>query len=386
MALNRITFVSEAVTFGGHEGMALCAAGALSRRGHHIVFRCWDGNRRLRKGIDEQNANGASIEVDTHRIGDVRLGSLRWWARRKAFATARRWLESDPSDVRVLVQGRIDSGLVSAHAGVAVGSRLISYLPMAHTLKEMGVSTLPGARERVLAMHYRAPAGFVTIDAGVSEQLRARGVDGPIELVENWIPAPAARPDQIASRKKLGIPLTVPVVATIGRIDYMQKGHGHLLTALDSPAGRASGIHWLVVGDGPDGRRLRKDVDAVGLTARCHFVPWIEGGMEAVYAAVDAVVLPSNFEGVPLVMLEALARQVPVAASRIDGMARWLPADCTFDRHDKDSVFRAVERAIGGGAELFGDAFARAMRATDESHFGEAWLRALERLRSVDRS
>lgn len=45
----------------------------------------------------------------------------------------------------------------------------------------------------------------------------------------------------------------------------------------------------------------------------------------------DLLLIPSRFEGVPLVMLEALSLGIPILASNRDGMQEYLTADSLFD-------------------------------------------------------
>ncbi|SEK57444.1 Glycosyl transferases group 1 [Roseateles sp. YR242] len=380
-----VLFISEATAFGGHESMALRAAAGLSRSGVPVGFRFWVGNERLRRAIAAENAQGASITLDDSAAADIRLGSWRTWQRGVEIAEARRFLAKDSSFARVLVQGRIDSGLVTLNAAAELGLPLISYLPMAHTLSQMGVGTLPGLRERVLRGLYKKVPAYITIDPAVERDLRARHARAPIEVAENWVPAPPTRrPLRASARARLHLPEAGPTVGTIGRIDFRQKGHDHFLRAMASPPGRERPLNWLIVGDGPDAAQLRDMISALGLSNRCHLLPWVEGGMDEVYAAVDAVVLPSNFEGVPLVMMEALARQVPVAGSDIDGMAAWLPAFAQFDRHQPLQVLEAVSQALDPAHRpAFEPAFARATAATDVRTFVARWALALQSLASA---
>jgi len=60
------------------------------------------------------------------------------------------------------------------------------------------------------------------------------------------------------------------------------------------------------------------------LTGRVQVLPWSDNPAE-IYAGIDMLWIPSRFEGVPLVMLEAMSCGLPVVASDVDGMAELLP-------------------------------------------------------------
>ena len=67
------------------------------------------------------------------------------------------------------------------------------------------------------------------------------------------------------------------------------------------------------------------------------------------YLACDAIVLPSFYDGMPNVMVEAAALGVPLLASRVGGMADWLEDDRTallFEPGDDSGCSWAIERAV----------------------------------------
>src|SRR5205823_3483633 len=80
---------------------------------------------------------------------------------------------------------------------------------------------------------------------------------------------------------------------------------------------------------GPDASRLREMISALDLTRQVKVLPWTPHP-EEVYAAIDMLLIPSRFEGVPLVMLEAMAYNVPIVASDSDGMSEMLPREWLF--------------------------------------------------------
>jgi glycosyltransferase involved in cell wall biosynthesis len=86
------------------------------------------------------------------------------------------------------------------------------------------------------------------------------------------------------------------------------------------------------------------------LIARCPrrsditLLPW-QDDTEAFYAAIDCLMLPSRFEGVPLVMLEALRRSTPVLGSRCDAMLDILPDEWTFDPENGPALAETFARS-----------------------------------------
>jgi glycosyltransferase involved in cell wall biosynthesis len=66
--------------------------------------------------------------------------------------------------------------------------------------------------------------------------------------------------------------------------------------------------------------------EKAGLGTHVFFRPWTPL-VSDIYTASDLVLMPSRFEGVPLVMLEALMAGRPVAAAGVDGMRDYLPPE-----------------------------------------------------------
>jgi glycosyltransferase involved in cell wall biosynthesis len=91
-----------------------------------------------------------------------------------------------------------------------------------------------------------------------------------------------------------------------------------LLRALPPLVRRFPRLRCLVVGDGPLDGALRREAEALGLAGHCRFTG-ARPDVADLLAAVDVVVLPSLSEGLPFVLLEAMAVGKPVVATRVGG-------------------------------------------------------------------
>ncbi|MDX3454741.1 glycosyltransferase [Streptomyces sp. ME02-8801-2C] len=153
------------------------------------------------------------------------------------------------------------------------------------------------------------------VRAGIAGQWRVipNGID-----TERFHPA-AANPVRDRIPLLGGVEPAAPLVVCVGRL-CRQKGQDVLLRAWDEVAERVPGARLVLVGDGPDARRLRAlapdSVLFAGAVADA--VPW--------YRAADLVVLPSRWEGMALAPLEAMACGRPVVVTDVDGGRESLPA------------------------------------------------------------
>ena len=67
--------------------------------------------------------------------------------------------------------------------------------------------------------------------------------------------------------------------------------------------------------------------------------------------ASDTLVLPSAFEGVPLVMIEAILAERPIVVSRVSGLDAYLPNALLFPPGDSDALGVAISRLIADPSE-----------------------------------
>jgi glycosyltransferase involved in cell wall biosynthesis len=106
------------------------------------------------------------------------------------------------------------------------------------------------------------------------------------------------------------------VVLAAGRLTP-QKGFGTLLTAAASWRDMTPEPLLVIAGDGPLSARLRARASSLGVAAR--FLGHRDD-VPALLAQAAVFVLPSRWEGQPLVLQEALRAGVPIVASRAGGI------------------------------------------------------------------
>jgi glycosyltransferase involved in cell wall biosynthesis len=118
-------------------------------------------------------------------------------------------------------------------------------------------------------------------------------------------------------REELGLAAADSVAAVFGRLEP-QKGHRYLLEALPVVLARAPRLKVLFVGDGQLRAELESLAEARGVRRAVIFTGYRKD-WKHLMSLCDFVVLPSLYEGLPLVLIEAGAMGKAVVATSVDG-------------------------------------------------------------------
>ena len=151
-------------------------------------------------------------------------------------------------------------------------------------------------------------------DYGIERSL-VRVISNGADLPDEESEAPLARRWR---ERFLATPLK-PLWVVAGRLEE-QKGHDLLLDALVTLYRQGLDFTLAVAGDGSRRGWLEQRALSLGLSPRVQFVGQLDD-VGSLLAAADGVILPSRWEGLPLVLLEAMARGRPIVATAVGGVA-----------------------------------------------------------------
>jgi glycosyltransferase involved in cell wall biosynthesis len=184
--------------------------------------------------------------------------------------------------------------------------------------------------------------------------LAAEGISGP--LLRNGVPPPPVPSNRSALMRSWGLSEELALVVSPGRL-VPQKDHLTAIRTIEHLPAAA----LVIIGDGPLRDELQAEVDALGVAARVRLLGW-RSDVRSVIGAADALLLPSNWEGFPLVAVEAMMASVPVVAVSSPGLREWLVhevnaliAPVSSDQHLAEHLQRVFgdeelrARLIGGG-------------------------------------
>jgi glycosyltransferase involved in cell wall biosynthesis len=263
-------------------------------------------------GVDELAESLAARGVPVERVPEV--GSR--WDWRGMLATWRRLRRRRPALLHVHHVWPAADRYLASLAGAAGIPHLV--------VTEHIVGQSHSAPQRALKRRELARADAVTAVCGaVAESIvRDYGVPrGRVRVVPNGADLPdeaAEREPARRLRQSLGVGLPRPLWVCAARLEE-QKGHAVLLDALAEVARRGLDFAVALAGDGALRGSLEARTTALGLEGRVLFLGQV-AEIGPLLAAADGVLLPSLWEGLPLTLLEALARGRPVIASAVGGI------------------------------------------------------------------
>ena len=292
----RVLQVIQYFDTGGLEQMVLTLARGIERAGaqcHVLAYLC-DGALR------EQFRDAG---IKTFFCG--RSGGFRW-------------------ELPWIIHQRLGAGsydvLHTHHVGpllYGAGPAALKGVPHVHTEHSLEFYDTP--RRRALARLLSARAHFVGVTGQIA-QWHERVLGTRLEVIENGVTLPPLDGGEARqhARKKLSIPDDAFVVGCVARL-APEKHLTTLLEAFAQVAASKDNSRLIVVGDGPDRSRLGARAAALGIDQR---VQWLgnRDDVASVLFSFDVIALSSVREGLPLSVLEGMARMLPVVATAVGGL------------------------------------------------------------------
>jgi glycosyltransferase involved in cell wall biosynthesis len=338
--------------WGGQEIRILSEATAFAKRGFRLLVACQPGSRLAL----EAQCHGLSVRpIAMRRAYDA----MACWRLRRLMRTEGVDLVHTHSSVDAWLAGFAARSLRlpvvrSRHVSIPVKRR---WNFVYNALCDRIISSGDAVRD-VLIEGGVEPDKIVAIPAGVDVEHFHPGVSGE------------------AIRREFS--LDGPVVGTVAMF-RRSKGHHLLLQAIPEILQGEPRAVFLWVGDGVGRAMLQQEIAARGLQAKVRLAGFRED-VPACLAAMDVFVLPSTkSDGVPQVIIQALAMRKPVIASAVGGIPEVIQHQHTgvlVPPNDPRALAEAVVRVLRDPASAAG--WARAGGELIEAHY------ALERM--IDRT
>lgn len=226
---------------------------------------------------------------------------------------------------------RIQPEIVNSHSQQA--DAIVAMLPLMHPCHPKSVRTvhidqpwLNRLPMDILFDKILFPALFAAelavskkIRSSLDRRLVARILRKKSHLCYNGIDAALLQDSQsipVAASLSDGVLASTPKLGVVGRLTK-QKGHKVLFQALRAVCATHS-VSLVIIGTGPDESKLRALAGSLGLQKNIHFLG-SRADVPALMRQLDILVSPSLWEGLPTVLLEAMALGIPVVATDVSG-------------------------------------------------------------------
>ena len=195
-----------------------------------------------------------------------------------------------------LVQSHLDTRKVDAESGTRRRAYIRLMQQLIWSFATAGTAVSEHAADALFPPDWREKSNWRVMLLGIDTSPFALPVDGK------------------ALRRELNIPEAATVVGHVGRFDA-QKNHGFLLRIAAEYIRQDPCAVFLLVGDGPKRASVEQQAAELGIADSVRFAGVRSDVPALMVGVMDCFVLPSLFEGLPLVVLEAQAAGLPCLLS-----------------------------------------------------------------------
>jgi glycosyltransferase involved in cell wall biosynthesis len=285
-----IAFISTAQEYAGAEVYLISVLDGLRDRFEFVVVVSELAATETREKAERAGARVISVPGLRRRAGPGVARRLR-----------RELRQLEPAVVHVNLSDQGDGLAVLAIA------RLLP-MPVIATLHNV----VPGRtrrREFLSKKMLRSAMQVIAVSERLARYLERAGAHGV--LVKNGLLTPTLDPH---ARERLGLPEDAFVVGGIGRL-HTQKGWDVLCRAAALVHESRPDIRFVVIGEGPERKALARQPSY----EHVDFPGYVEDA-SSLLGAFDLVAIPSRYEGLGLVAIEAMLVGIPIVASGIEGL------------------------------------------------------------------
>lgn len=145
-------------------------------------------------------------------------------------------------------------------------------------------------------------------------------------------------------RNDLGILPHYKVISLIARL-YASKGHQYLIEAAPEIIKHIPNVRFLFVGSGDHEERFKKQISKLGIDKYFIFAGYREDIPELI-AVSDIVVRPSDMEGLPINLIEAMLMEKPVVATAIAGVPEMIESGVNGYMMQPGSITELAQKLI----------------------------------------
>jgi len=166
--------------------------------------------------------------------------------------------------------------------------------------------------------------GIANVLIAVSNKTRNRAIEEGVQpehiqvITNGIVPIEIEKFDRDQIRRELDLPADGVFILSVGRLSR-QKAHEVLIEAIPAVLAKSPNAKIGICGDGDQRALLESKIQKLGVKNSVTLYG-TQDNVARFLAAADIFVLPSRSEGMPLALLEAMSAELPVIATRVEGI------------------------------------------------------------------
>jgi glycosyltransferase involved in cell wall biosynthesis len=308
----KLTLVIHSLDGGGAEKTVAQMANHWAAAGHAVTLITLDGREGSRYHVSDQ--------VTWNKLGLMATSHSVWEA-----------IRHNRQRVRGLREAivRADGDVVISFTDIINVLTLLACRPLKQPVivcerTDPRVHRIGRAWAWLRRRMYKRSAAIVVQTAPIRDFLEGLAGGVPIHVVANCI-WPAALPEEMRPLQERS-----QQVVAMGRLST-EKGFGLLIEAFSRIAKDFPEWSLRIIGEGPLRDTLQSQIDEAGLSQRIELIGWSDNPTE-ILADSQLFVLPSQYEGFPNALLEAMACGTPAISFDCESGPR------EIIRHDIDGL------------------------------------------------
>lgn len=272
-----------------------------------------------------------SAKVTTSRLPFHNKSLNLYHLLRRDIVLLKKMVHEFKPDVAVISQGFIESGVRGLVACRLAGIRTGSYIPFGNSNRELG-NKFALLRDILSGPIFALNQFYITISAYQSRSLERMIPGQPRYIINNPVAQQPTTPKPKPPAALASDTSRLLNIAVVGRILFKQKNQDILVPVAQRLAAQGFSAHFHIIGGGPDRAALESLVVAADCESQFTFHNWLDKTQLATFieSSIDLLLVPSHYEGLPLVFLEAIYLGKPVLISRMPFLCDYPVPECYF--------------------------------------------------------
>jgi len=330
---------TDSWVFGGHEKMLLNLVRILCKNSEkQFIFFVNLSNRVLIKEIDSLMLN-YSEQIAIRKFDFKKSKSFSFLFMPFSFLKLIKELKRLNIWTLIVAQGSIELSVRGLLAGLLLKRCVISYLPYTHAMKSLRLR-FSYLRDLInIKLIYQVPNSFIVLDE-ISKKFIQRITKNKEVFILRNIDILELKPikEKPFDAKKGRI-----FIALLGRIYFKQKGQDIALKAVEVILKK--GIYDVVLnfyGSGEDFEKLKALINKSDFKENLSLKPYISN-ISQIYESKDLSLMPSYFEGYPLVFIESMHYNKDFMASNLEVFQPYIKKEFLFQTGNVSSLVITLE-------------------------------------------